>query len=281
MEINDFVSLLKCPACWKPGLEPVIQNDRTFLHCKSCSLLYAFRKNFVNFMDSFKSAGMKLKDFKPEKLGEQDSSRTDLRMISYNYYTRHKAFFKKADIDFKSTVVDVGCSAGVLAQNFENYVGLDLSEDLENVAKDNPAKFFVRADAMQMPFVDNCFDSFVSRHLLEHTPTPRKVLSELKRVCRSGGVLELPVKEFPFLFDPLNFTLQKMKKQPKKFGIYGFGHQRVFATKEWDEIITSTFKIKDSVKLCRGAFYNLICLFENILFSRKDDYDVPSQQVKK
>ena len=40
-----------------------------------------------------------------------------------------------------------------------------------------------------MPFRDNCFDFVFSRLLFEYLKNPQKALSEMKRVCKTGGTI--------------------------------------------------------------------------------------------
>lgn len=52
------------------------------------------------------------------------------------------------------------------------------------------------ADVSALPFADNSFDAVVSESLLEHVTDPIKVVSEMRRVLRSGGILYASI---PFL----------------------------------------------------------------------------------
>lgn len=54
----------------------------------------------------------------------------------------------------------------------------------------------VVADARALPFGDNSLDALVSECLLEHVPTPEKVVSEITRVVKPGGFVYITV---PFL----------------------------------------------------------------------------------
>ena len=54
----------------------------------------------------------------------------------------------------------------------------------------------VRGDAARLPFGSETFDCVVSTAVLEHVPYPARVVREIHRVLRPGGVLYL---EVPFL----------------------------------------------------------------------------------
>ena len=47
------------------------------------------------------------------------------------------------------------------------------------------------ASGLQLPFRDACFDTAVSFQVLEHVPQPARMLAEITRVLKPGGVLVL------------------------------------------------------------------------------------------
>ena len=55
----------------------------------------------------------------------------------------------------------------------------------------------VVADAHNIPFEDNCFDSIICNAVLEHVPNPQCVVDEFVRVLKPGGFVYV---EVPFLF---------------------------------------------------------------------------------
>jgi len=121
-------------------------------------------------------------------------------------------------------VLDIGCGNGRMIQIFKekkiDYVGIDNSERLIELAKEHQsfdrlgvepfhfapgqcfdklksAKFLV-ADALNLPFEDNFFDSAFSVAVLHHIPSEGmrlKFLSEAGRVLRPKGLLILTVWE--------------------------------------------------------------------------------------
>lgn len=47
------------------------------------------------------------------------------------------------------------------------------------------------ADANQLPFADNSIDAIINESLLEHTPNPERIVQEMLRVLKPGGLLYL------------------------------------------------------------------------------------------
>lgn len=51
----------------------------------------------------------------------------------------------------------------------------------------------VRADGLDLPFRDDCFDLILSQAVLEHVIDPQRYIDEIFRVLRPGGILYLEV----------------------------------------------------------------------------------------
>ena len=104
--------------------------------------------------------------------------------------------FKELDrrIHFKpgDTVLEVGCDQGVLLRMIEHtgatVHGIDVNEDAVRRAG-HPRIQSASGDTI--PFPDQSFDICVMSHVIEHLPSPHKLLSEASRVLRPGGKLAL------------------------------------------------------------------------------------------
>jgi SAM-dependent methyltransferase len=91
-------------------------------------------------------------------------------------------------------VLDVGCGMGHLAGEIARrhpeieVQGIELAADqLARGSRDLPNLHLRQGDAQQLPYESSRFDVVYCRFLLEHVPSPLKVLSEMHRVLRSGG----------------------------------------------------------------------------------------------
>ena len=97
-----------------------------------------------------------------------------------------------------SSVVEVGCGAGrdgkVLAASGLAYKGVDLSEASVDLCRALGLET-VAGSAKDLPYADDEFDAGWSMSTLMHLPGDgmEVALSELHRVIRRGGVLELGV----------------------------------------------------------------------------------------
>lgn len=92
-------------------------------------------------------------------------------------------------------LLDVGSSTGIidnfLAQHFKKVVGTDIDKKAVKSAqkhfRKNNLKFKV-GDAMKLEFRDNSFDVVTCLHIYEHVPNDNKLMREIYRVLKPGGV---------------------------------------------------------------------------------------------
>ena len=89
-------------------------------------------------------------------------------------------------------VLDVGCGAGwstdLFARRGYEATGIDLNPD----AFEPPAHGQLRltlGSGTAIPFPDASFDAVASHQCLEHIPDPARMLTEMVRVARPGGVV--------------------------------------------------------------------------------------------
>jgi SAM-dependent methyltransferase len=92
-----------------------------------------------------------------------------------------------------STVLDLGCGAGMLAllkRKGVTLAGVDISSEGALASRRNGYDFTCAAELTRLPFSDDSFDYAVSLDVLGHVPFEEKdaVLSEIRRVLRPGGV---------------------------------------------------------------------------------------------
>ncbi|MEJ2251362.1 MAG: methyltransferase domain-containing protein [Candidatus Lokiarchaeota archaeon] len=102
-------------------------------------------------------------------------------------------------------LIEVGCGSGVLCRLVAPHlipggdlIGVELSSEIVSLAykflkKDNTSNLikYEIGNAMDLKYEDNKFDGGFAGRLLLHVPDPQKVVSELKRVVKSGGKVVL------------------------------------------------------------------------------------------
>lgn len=95
-----------------------------------------------------------------------------------------------------SSLLDLGCGTGALLESIFNLhitkqlSGIDLSPNMIEEAKkkigDN-AKLYI-GDAENLPFEDSLFDTVICNDSFHHYPSPDKVVKEVSRVLKKGGL---------------------------------------------------------------------------------------------
>lgn len=111
--------------------------------------------------------------------------------------------------------------------------------------------YFVEGDAMKLPFRDNYFNKIIMSEVAEHLPDDLGGLKEVYRVLKQGGflVLTVPNWHYPFLWDPLNWVLQRLGAHVKSGFFAGIWNQhiRLYRLEEIESVLSRAgFKIKES-----------------------------------
>lgn len=107
-----------------------------------------------------------------------------------------------------TSVLDVGCGTGEFTRRAAEVfpearlVGVDLIEEHLALARrtSNARVTYQQADAFELPFAAGAFELVACRHMLQAVPHAERVLAEMVRVCRSGGVLHVIPEDYHMIF---------------------------------------------------------------------------------
>lgn len=83
-------------------------------------------------------------------------------------------------------------------------------------------------DALRLSFPANQFDLITSVDVLEHVGQPARMIAEIGRVLRTGGLvfITFPYLNFPFTYDPINKMASWLRRERLiAQGAYAFGHE--------------------------------------------------------
>jgi SAM-dependent methyltransferase len=158
-----------------------------------------------------------------------------LKTLSMTYTGRivsAQAFIHGGD-----SVLHLGCGDGYLdsylCSRFKSVVGVDINylELQSALARDVPGAEYVLIDGFVLPFQSGAFDEIVSIDVLEHAEDDVALVKEMSRVLRQGGwlTISVPNARYPLTFDPLNYLVGVNSGRHLPFGMWGFGHRRLYA----------------------------------------------------
>lgn len=98
--------------------------------------------------------------------------------------------------EYKKPVLDIGCGwgefAGVVFNRLE--MGIDVNEkELKGALSGKRYKRVLWADGRKLPFRNNSYSTVVSVSVLEHIDNSSKVLTEVYRILKPGGIFAFSV----------------------------------------------------------------------------------------
>ena len=106
----------------------------------------------------------------------------------------------------------------MIAGHCTQLVGCDVNEEdlahARNLNTNVPNLRYEPANALDLSYGDSSFDLIVSCEVIEHVGQPQKMVQEMARVLRPGGIaiMTFPSREFPITYDPVNRFWQWIRK---------------------------------------------------------------------
>lgn len=149
-------------------------------------------------------------------------------------------------------LLDVGCGRGfyfpLYAAVGARVTGVELDAAALRAAEPRAAAagaVVLSARAERLPFEDGSFEAVVMSEILEHLDSPQQALDEAFRVLSPDGLLlvTVPNANYPFAWDPINFTLEAMGAGPIRQGpLAGIwaNHVRLYETPALSRSVTAS-----------------------------------------
>jgi len=122
----------------------------------------------------------------------------DFGEIAKAYVRDAEEFVRGLNLRPGMRVLDVACGTGNLAipaaRLGASVTGVDIAPNLleqarENAKREGLAVQFDEGDAEKLPYEDGSFDAVITMFGAMFAPRPEPTAAELKRVCRSGGLI--------------------------------------------------------------------------------------------
>ena len=107
-----------------------------------------------------------------------------------------KTVIKKMDCADTDIVLEIGIGTGSSFQYYPektNVIGIDISPDMLNRAKkkiisnNQKNRHLLLMNGEELSFPDNTFDKVVGMYVVSVTQNPKKLIEEMKRVCKKDG----------------------------------------------------------------------------------------------
>lgn len=138
----------------------------------------------------------------------KDYNKNILDIDKLNMMKWHKTVLSFLDKDLSGKkMLEVGCGNGdfsnyLAVNNNADILGLDFSTESIKIANQKKEVFgaktssFMVGDAQNIDLPDNSFDIIVSCECLEHIPVPQKMVSEIFRLLKPGGMVVLTTENY-------------------------------------------------------------------------------------
>lgn len=154
----------------------------------------------------------------------------------------------------------IACKTGQLVAGDINLADVEYARSLNS---ENSSIQYQVLDALDLNLAGNSFDTIIAVDTIEHVGNPRRMMKEISRVLRPGGIciLTFPRKEFPITYDPVNFFLQKTGKRPVSQGAYAFNHSYLIGDRDWQDYLTEAGLILEYKEQLSGWLIALLEMY--------------------
>lgn len=209
MKINDTAKYVKCNLCGNDNYH-ILQQDGEFnaVRCRSCNLVYVNPQPDVfglyeHYDDTYYAPWLHQQSVPREKMWQK-------RLKKIKKYVK------------RGRLLDVGCACGaflnIAREDGWAVYGTEVSSYASCYARDNHKIDVSTGELHEAGYSSDYFDVVTMWHVLEHSTDPVKVLSEIKRILRPGGVLIVAVPNVQNFIYKIAYTMLK-RKQYKYFSI--------------------------------------------------------------
>jgi len=120
--------------------------------------------------------------------------------------------------EMSGNVFIIGCGSqdemSIINKKCEGF-GIDISEKaIKKSRKEHPRFSYCISDATQLPLRENSFDCVVCSEVIEHVQENAKILSEVRRILRGGGIFIVTTPNWISWYGLLRKTAEKALHRP-------------------------------------------------------------------
>ena len=171
-------------------IDKILQSGLSYNHKTSYHILN--NKNYKDFYEKQSTINLTAQDrIFDFSIPDPDSDG------KYDIRNRLKEALKVA----KGKVLDIGCQRGGYSYNLKNagclVTAIDISLGYVKQAKEKVKEVdFLQANAENMPFKSDTFDSIILSEVLEHVPDEKKVVDEIYKILKPNGCVFISVPAY-------------------------------------------------------------------------------------
>ncbi len=184
-------------------------------------------------------------------------------------------------------VIDLGCGDGYFLYLLDSLpvklqiTGLDNDDWTIKRAKENLGKReikIIKSTVTKIPLKSNSFDKIIMTEVLEHVENDGQALKEAHRILKPGGtmILTVPNWNFPFLWDPFNWILQRFFNTHITADFWSgiwLGHLRLYRKEVIrNKFLEAGFKLEEIRQLTRWCLpfnHYLVNIVARLIYSHK------------
>ena len=187
----------------------------------------------------------------------------------------------------RDKILEIGCGNGYYLSLLNrmgmklNLIGIDncqlALDDAKKYIGDDSVKLIL-CDAAKLPFKNNSFDKILMSEVIEHVENEELVIKEALRVLKKGGIMTLTTCniEYPFLWDPVNWVLQRLFNKHIKSGFWAGiwnQHTRLYELSVVERLVQRAgFNIEEAASLtgwCLPFNHYLVNLVAKLFYAGK------------
>jgi ubiquinone/menaquinone biosynthesis C-methylase UbiE len=173
----------------------------------------------------------------------------------YWHNRRFQEVKKIIEKDKPLNLLDIGCHSGKFTYEISKKLvhtkitGIDISNDaIKYAIKTYKNISFVVSDAQDISFKNSSFDYVTCLEVMEHVMSPKKVITEIKRVLKKSGMVIILVPSENILFKLIWYFWIRLG--PGK--VWNHTHISEFSGTKLDQLL-----IKNGFKIIRKKHFNL------------------------
>lgn len=205
--IDQFESVEKCPICGSSSKREFANQDfreyrLTYCSCNKCGLVYQSSRISETALDEFYAHEYR-------QIYQGDEKVNNSVLLIQNLRAENLIKFVQGEISKPCSVLDIGCSSGVLLKQFEDEFACDIAgvepgQRYREYAESLGVDVFSSVDIL-MQERKTQFDLIVLAHVLEHLPSPVSFLNNIReKLLAENGLLLI---EVPNLYGHDSFEL--------------------------------------------------------------------------